>query len=413
MKILIVNCVYGFGSTGKIINDIATSLYHDNIDVTVAYGRGAMADVPWKVVKLASEGIMRMQSLCSKITGYGYGCSPVSTHHLFKLIESEKPDIVNLHCINANTLNQAETIAFLKKRHIKTVLSIHAEFPYTGGCGHAFDCQNWKNGCNNCKQFHAPNSQLPVSCFFNRTHAEWKRLAKAYKGFKELVITCVSPWLASRAKQSPFFIGRDIIPVINGLDEKVFQPRDCARLRKQHGLEGKKVLLHVTPNFYSPIKGGKYVLEIAKRLELEHPDFRMIICGYKESGEDLPGNVIAVPFTRNQIELAEYYSLADATLLTSERETFSMVTAETLCCGTPLIAFLAGGPESIALDGGALFCKYGDIETLYRNVVNVLSGKQTLEFSSSDARKKYSKATMKESYKEVYEDLINNSRRVE
>ena len=118
--------------------------------------------------------------------------------------------------------------------------------------------------------------------------------------------------------------------------------------------------------------------------------------------------MITIPFAKDQIELAEYYSLADATLLTSKRETFSMVTAETLCCGTPMVAFKAGGPESIALKEGTLFCDYGDIDTLYKNVVEVLSENVKLEFDVHSARNLYSKTTMKEAYKKVYEDLINN-----
>jgi putative colanic acid biosynthesis glycosyltransferase len=413
MKVLIVNCVYAFGSTGKIVRDIASGLYQDGIEVVVAYGRGGAPEEKWAVVKLASEGVVKVQSVASKLTGDVYGCSPWSTRKLFKLIEKERPDVVNLHCINANTVNQAETIEYLKQHHIKTVLSIHAEFPYTGGCGHAYDCEQWKTGCHACMQFHTKGSQLPRSWFFNKTGMEWKRLSKAYDGFKELVVTCVSPWLVARAKQSPFFKGRKIVSVVNGLNDDVFRPRDPSRLRVQHDLEGKKVVLHVTPNFYSSIKGGMYVLELARRLEREYQDCRLIICGYRGDGKDLPNNVIGIPFTRNQTELAEYYSLADVTLLTSKRETFSMVTAETLCCGTPLVAFKAGGPESIALEGGALFCDFGDADTLYRNLAGVLNGEITFDFSADEAQKKYSKQAMTDAYKQAYEDIIGNRRGVE
>ena len=51
----------------------------------------------------------------------------------------------------------------------------------------------------------------------------------------------------------------------------------------------------------------------------------------------------------DQSELAAFYSLADVTLLTSEKETFSMVCAESLCCGTPVVGFQAGAPEGISL----------------------------------------------------------------
>lgn len=40
MKILIVNCVYAIGSTGKLVKDIANGLYESGIEVVVAYGRG-------------------------------------------------------------------------------------------------------------------------------------------------------------------------------------------------------------------------------------------------------------------------------------------------------------------------------------------------------------------------------------
>ena len=38
------------------------------------------------------------------------------------------------------------------------------------------------------------------------------------------------------------------------------------------------------------------------------------------------------------------------TVLTSKRETYGMACAESLACGTPVVAFLAGGTESIALE---------------------------------------------------------------
>ena len=43
------------------------------------------------------------------------------------------------------------------------------------------------------------------------------------------------------------------------------------------------------------------------------------------------------------MRLAEYYSLVDVTVITSFHETFSMVVAESLSCGTPIVGFKAGG----------------------------------------------------------------------
>lgn len=409
MKVLLVNCVYGFGSTGKIIFDIVEGLRGANITFVVAYGRGQASYASNVLIKkLAPEWIMKLQSLTSKVTGYSYDCSPISTKALFRLIQKEQPDIVNLHCVNANTLNFASTIAYLKKHHIKTVLSIHAEFPYTGGCGHAYDCEQWKNGCTHCEQFKSPDSQLPSSYFFNRTSQEWKQLKEAYRDFEGLTITCVSPWLVSRAEQSPFYKGRNILVIKNGLNPEVFNPRNAERLRQLHGLQGKKVILHVTPNFYFSLKGGKYVLDIAKRLQVDHPDYRIIVCGYNGDGSDLSSNVIPARFTKNQEELAEYYSLADVTLLTSRRETFSMVTAESLCCGTPVVGFEAGGPESIAMVENSRFVAYGDIDILYNELVNAIESRELSSVNIKQATELYSLHSMANEYRKLYESIYNS-----
>ena len=38
-----------------------------------------------------------------------------------------------------------------------------------------------------------------------------------------------------------------------------------------------------------------------------------------------------------------------------------MVTAESLCCGTPVVGFKAGAPEQIAIKEFSEFVEYGDL----------------------------------------------------
>ena len=45
----------------------------------------------------------------------------------------------------------------------------------------------------------------------------------------------------------------------------------------------------------------------------------------------------------------QLYSAVDLTLITSQRETFSMPVAESLCCGTPVVGFDTGGiPQQLS-----------------------------------------------------------------
>ena len=407
MKLLIVNNCYNQGSTGKIVEDLRVGLEQLGVQVCVAYGRGPKVTVP-HVYRLGSSLLLKIQSLFSKITGFSYRCSPVTTHRFFKIIQTEKPDVVNIQCINANTLNMRKTLEYLKKRGIKTILTPHSEFHYTGGCGHAFDCEQWIVGCLKCPQFKSPNSYCPKSFFFDRCRQQWIDLQKAYNGFEQLQIVGTSPWSVERMKRSPFFRKNPMVTIFNGINTGIFYPHSCKDLREKLHINNEKIILHVTPNFYTPLKGGRFVLEIGRRLIDDNINAKIIIVGYNGNGSDLLPNMIPVSRTKNQDELATYYSLADITLLTSEREVFSMVTAESLCCGTPIVGFQAGGPETVSMPEHSVFVSYGNVELLYEKVVGWLSHKSEYPIPIDIAHKKYARETMNDSYYKLLTRLVKN-----
>ncbi|WJE46139.1 glycosyltransferase [Peribacillus frigoritolerans] len=401
MKIMQINAVYPTGSTGKIVKDIHTDLVNKGYESIVCYGRGDAVDEN-NVYKIAPEPIIKMQSLQSKLTGYAYSGCLYSTYNLIKIIKKEKPDIVHLHCINSYMVNIYKLIQFLKTNNIRTVITLHAEFMYTAGCAHALNCDKWKTGCGNCPQ--RPLGR-PSSKFFDRSAEEWSMMNDAFKGFENVVITSVSNWLHDRAKQSPFFLNKKMEVVLNGIDTKVFQPTDSIQLKKKYKIREEKIVLHVTPNFSSPIKGGKYVLQLAKLMKNEN--IRFFIVGFNGDKSNLPPNVTALERTKNQKELAMFYSMADITLLTSVKETFSMVCAESLSCGTPVVGFEAGGPESISLKEYSEFVKNGDINSLEKAVTKWLNVKSSLisEDLSKKANQLYSSKTMSEEYIKIYKHL--------
>jgi len=98
--------------------------------------------------------------------------------------------------------------------------------------------------------------------------------------------------------------------------------------------------------------------------------------------------------------------MADLTILTSKRETFSMVVAESLCCGTPVVGFQAGGPESIALPEYSEFVEQGNVEALKKAVLHVLSQKIERDDIAKTAENVYSGERMVREYMRIYEELI-------
>ena len=78
-----------------------------------------------------------------------------------------------------------------------------------------------------------------------------------------------------------------------------------------------------------------------------------------------------------------------------------MVTAESLCCGTPVVGLEAGGPESIALKEFCSFVRQGDIESLINAIKNTsyLLEKLCISAHSIDV---YSQLFMELKYVEIY-----------
>lgn len=406
MKILQVNCVYRKGSTGKIVYDIHTELQRQGIYSIVCYGRGKKC-TEQNVYKVCPEWYSKLNNLWSRISGLMYGGLYFSTHKLIKIIERENPDIVHLQCINGYFVNIYKIVKYLNLHNIKTILSLHAEFMFTASCGYAFECEKWKTGCGHCPRFR----QETKSLFIDGTHLSWKLMKNAFDGFGDrLIVTSVSPWLENRARQSPILSDVRHVTVMNGLDTNVFKSygKECCRKQFSMPLD-KKIVFHATPFFTldrNSLKGGHYVCELAKLM----PDVLFIIAGRYDSHVHVPNNVKLLGQISSQIDLAKLYSLSDVTLLTSKRETFSMVTAESLCCGTPVIGFKAGGPESIAIPEYTKFVDYDDTVTLLSVLQNTLCAQYDKDEISETGCKCYNRESMANGYIDLYKMLLKDDK---
>ena len=399
MKILQINCVYGTGSTGKIVQAIHQQLQQDSFGSVVCYGRGEKIEEPF-VHKTCGELYAKMNNVISRFTGIMYGGCYISTWNLIRIIQKEQPDIVHLHCINGYFVNIYSLIEWLKNSGIKTVLTLHAEFMYTANCGHALECEKWKTGCGNCPRCRKETKSL----FLDRTARSFSKMMHAFSGFKEnLIVTSVSPWLMERAKQSPILADKQHCVVWNGVDTDLFHPYKTDELRSKHGLGTKRIIFHATPSFNDDpqhLKGGYYVLRLAEMLKEEN--IQIIVAGKYPENLKIPENVIMLGNISDQRELAKYYSMADITVLTSKKETFSMVVTESLCCGTPVVGFKAGAPEQIAIEEYSEFVEWGDIEALTQSVGYMVRKQHMPEEISFCARMNYSKEAMANKYVKIY-----------
>jgi len=398
MKILLLNVTCKKGSTGKITYDLYESLWASGHEAAVCYGRGPLVNEPY-IFRFSSKLEVYVHALLTRITGITGCFSPIATSRLLRIIDAFKPDIVHIHELHAYFVNIASVMNYLKKYNIKTVWTFHCEFMYTGKCGYAYDCGNWLQGCGECPYL----KRYPATLFFDFTPKMLRQKKQLFNGFDNLLIAPVSEWLMNRANQSPLLSGKRFHVVHNGIDLSIFHPRNNKSLRCKHGLTDEKILVHVTPDFDDSRKGGGYILDLARRLGGENA--KIIIIGTSKPIGNCHSNIIAIGRTENQLQLAEYYSLGDVFLITSEMENLPTVCLESLCCGTPVIGFDVGGTRETAPPPHGAFVPFGDMDALEKAVRGVLSGEMPLaaqEECAKFGREHYDKNTMMERYLLLY-----------
>lgn len=404
-KVMHINCAVA-GSTGKIIGDIA--------DHAAAQGYETLLCAPCapgtnKNVRYIRTSFPYEQGLYKRLNyfvGAQYGFAPISTAKIKGHIKREKPDIVHLHCTNAYMVNVYSLLRLLKKLHIPVAITNHAEFFYTGGCPYAYECDKWQTGCGNCPRVYAATGGK----LWDNSAAGWKKMKRALTGLERAAMTSVSPWVGARAARSPVTAQLSQHVVMNGVNTEVFAPRGPAQLREKYGLaQDAKIVFHPTASFTvseDDRKGGRFVIELARRLEGQNVLF--VVAGRHTPGLNVPGNMILLGHLSDQVQLAEYYALADVTVVVGKQETFNMPVAESLCCGTPVVGFRAGGPESIAIDAYSHFVPHGDMDELKKQVLCQLAQSHDKQEIAMQAKEKYAAAEMAKGYLRIYEQLLAN-----
>lgn len=410
MKILQINNVYDFGSTGRITRDIHCTLLMEKKDSFVLYGRRYKSkDINTR--KVCSELYAKIQKCLYLISGIKYGGCILSTNRIIHAIRKEKPDIVHLQCLNGHFVNIYRLICFLKKQSIPTVLTLHAEFMFTGGCGHSLECTQWRTSAG-CGQTQCPLYKKELkSMMGDKSSTMWKKMKEAFTGFDNLIVVSVSPWLMRRAQESLILKDKKHIVIYNGLDDKIFHPyplTETEKLKTHLGIDkNKKIVFHATPFFNNnpqSLKGGYYIIELSKRMQ----NVVFVVAGKFAHDIQVPQNIILLGNIIDKRQMALYYTMADITVLTSKRETFSMVCAESLCCGTPVVGFRAGAPEMISLPEYSDFCEYGNLIKLKESIEKWFTKKKD-DSISKKAIERFNKEKMTDDYLTIYNSICSGT----
>lgn len=364
MKVLQVNTVYGKGSTGKIVKDIHDICKNNDIQCLSAYRcRKKEEEIFEDTIEVSTEVDSRVHGVLARFTMFKGCFSIVKTMHFINKVSKYAPDIIHLHNLHGSYINLPLLFNYIKKKNISVVWTLHDCWGFTAICPHfsIVNCDKWKTGCQHCPQ-RSKYSSSPV----DNTKYVWNMKKKWFTGMENVVIVTPSCWLEKLVKES--FLKPYLIKTINnGIDLSIFKevPSD---FKKRYDIENKKIVLAVA-FAWSYEKGLDVIFELARHLSDE---YKMVVVGLDESTkkEDY-SNILIIPKTNSQRELAEIYTAADVFINPTREEVLGLVNIEALACGTPVITFDSGGsPECVDKTCGSVV-KKNDVEMMEKEIIRV------------------------------------------
>ena len=402
MKVLHINAVYPYGSTGRFVYELKNTLQPYGVQTVIATTRTQEKE---DVYVIGNSLDWKCHSLLSRIFGTQAYFSRISTKKLLKQIDIESPDIIHLHNLHANYINFPKLMKYIAQKDIPLVVTLHDCWFFTGKCCHyTVDCcDKWQTNCHHCIALKKYNR----SWFFDRTakmHRDKKRL---FANIPQLYVIGVSQWLANEAKKAPVFATANKIDYIyNWVDTEIFAAKDATNIRKKLHLEGKKIILSVA-SIWSSAKGLSKIFELEERLT---EDEQIVLVGKvdEEVRKSFSGKGLWLPPTNSTAELALLYSMADVLFQPSLEETFGLVAAEAMSCGTPVVCFRSTANPELVNEKTGIVLEELDIESAVQGLRKVIqNGKPYYsQACRSFAIENFEKSKNTQQYYELYESIM-------
>lgn len=405
MKIIEINTTKNSGSTGRITAQIQKCVNDKGDLCKIAFGYGDGEDET--TFSMYSWIGTHIHSFLSRKLCMQGRCSWFQTHRLVRFLKEEEPDIVHLHNIHGHYLNYKILFRYLKSIEIPVLWTFHDCWPFTGKCAHYSNasCEKWKTGCFNC-----PNLQTYPDSSFDGSRRNYQYKRRCFTGLDKLYIVCNSDWLKSQVEKS-FFKGAEITRIYNGVDTGVFYPKSANDVKEVAGKYGigleKKNVLGVS-SVWKTDKGLEMFLKLAQAISSE---YQIVLVGVSYSQKQtLPKSVIAIERTENMHELATLYTLADVLVNTSKEETFGMVPAEAMACGTPVIVSSQTACPEIVDQSVGLVVSMDSLNELRDAIEQICTkGKDVYrERCISKIRNSYSVEEMNRQYYSIYKRVLEN-----
>lgn len=391
MKIVQINSVYEYGSTGKIVSELHRALKNTGYDSFVFCSN--YKDVDHNIFCIGSSLSKIIHSILSRFTGLQGYFSFIATYRLLRNMDEIIPDVVHLHNLHSNYINVNMVLDYLSEKQIPTIITLHDCWLFTGHCCHYTQdaCDRWINGCGKCPSIHKWNK----SWFFDTSSKIWKDRKDRFGNIKSLTVVGVSDWITNEAKKSIFKRNAKFKRIYNWIDLNIFMPQ------KKKEKNEVPLILSVAQG-WSEKKGLYDILHVADEL----PEFRFVLIG-DHPNIKVPDNVEFIGKISKTEQLVVWYQKADVYLHLSYQETFGKVIAEALACGTPAVVYNVTAMPELIGPGCGCTVKIGDWKAAKQEIVRILRNPELFDQARTFAEKEFDIKKLTKEWISLYLSVSN------
>ena len=267
--------------------------------------------------------------------------------------KSINADVVHLHWISFF----ADYPSFFGSipNQVPIVWTLHDMNAFTGGCHYSNDCSRFNFGCGGCPQITNSNPKDVSASTFEVKQNSLKQ--------KNLHIATPSDWMRELAMNSKIFPTQTSFQTIRlGFDLKTFHPIDKKTAREALGIDTDAVLIGFgAEDINNRRKGLQHLIPALENLNTQNKVESIVFgSGEIKSSSGQP-KVNHFGYVDSEEKQALIYSAADLVVVPSREDNQPQVGLEAMACGTPVVAFDAGGIPEYVRDGKTgLIANLGD-----------------------------------------------------
>ena len=280
-------------------------------------------------------------------------------HQFRKFLQKEKFDAVNIH--NLHSAGWPISLVSTALEYAPVIWTLH-------------DCWSF---LGSFYPTHCPASSDSLKLELN---SFW-RCMKCLPPQHSLTAVTPSEWMNKQASSSHWNSFK-VHTIHNPVPKSFFEPLDRESCKKALGLSlDKPIVLSIAGNLNEERKGGPILKGILESDVGNHCQFMLI--GESNNGLNNP-EAKSLGFVKDELTLRIAYHAADVLLHPAQVDNLPNTVAESMSCGTPILAFDTGGlPEMVIPNKTGWLVEEINPSTIIKKLKSVTQSKQFKELTQS------------------------------